>query len=93
MRIQQSREEGIDYFVKVVCIYKSLLPIDGRSLEIMREPKKYLQALPFRQLEAMIGIGERFRQAESSTAYAGFWDNVLTLIQSCMQQKKKNQSF
>ena len=36
MRIKQEREEPIDHFVKIMCIYKGICDPDQNILEVMK---------------------------------------------------------
>ena len=54
MRIQQSREEPIDYFVKILYTFKGLCDLDNKTLEIMKDPKKYISKVNQGDLISML---------------------------------------
>lgn len=80
IRIENRREEPIDYFMKIIFIYKGELKMDDCiNVELMRHPKKIVDRLNKAETESLLEKCEVYKKLEKVEDFKAFWDHVQAL--------------
>lgn len=80
IRIENRREEPIDYFMKIIFIYKGELKMDdGINVELMRHPKKIVDRLNKTETESLLEKCDVYKKLEKIDDFKAFWDHIQAL--------------
>lgn len=90
IRIDARREEPIDYFMRILLVYKrQVKPGDDLNIESMRRPKKIIDRLNKSETESILEKCELYRKIEDQEDFKKFWDHVQVLCQHHLERVTK----
>lgn len=90
IRIDARREEPIDYFMRILFVYKrQVKPGDDLNIESMRRPKKIIDRLNKTETESILEKCELYRKIEDQEDFKKFWDHVQILCQHHLERVTK----
>jgi hypothetical protein len=83
IRIAKRAEEPIDYFAKILFIYKREIKVDeDTNIDLLKHPKKIMDRLGRAEIESLLEKCETFRKIETNEDFQKFWTHIRSLAQS-----------
>lgn len=80
IRIESRREEPIDYFMKILFVYKGEQQVDDyMNAELMKHPKKIVDRLNKPETESLLEKCDMYKKLERVEDFKTFWDHVRAL--------------